>query len=204
MLIANPFHIINNATDRAEYKRINNPENIRLVDTANAILKTGDVVLRTGADVTSYMFSQMNHQDKTFSHCGIVIVEHGYPFVYHAIGGEDNPDEALRRDSIKFWLSPDNNLGYGIVRFPFTNTAIQSLTKEVYKFYNEKVRFDMKFDLKTDDRLYCAEFCYKAINHAMNDSQYLKPITVLGYRYIGVDNIYLNNHAKLIWKVRYK
>lgn len=195
---------INKAALEKQNARSANPFNKASVNLGLKMLHTGDLVVRTGADVTSYMFSQMNQTEKTYSHCGIVIIENGYPFVYHSIGGEDNPDQELRRDSAKFWVSPANNLGYGIARFSFFDGQIKALTQVVQRLYREKRKFDMNFDLKTDDRLYCAEFVYKAVNEAMKDSQYLRPITVLGYRFIGVDNLFLNQHAKLIWQVRYK
>src|SRR5690606_33196633 len=68
----------------------------RLRDSCVQLLRTGDLALRTGNDITSRMFCEFNRIDKTYSHCGMVVVEHGYPFVYHSIGGEDNPDQRLR------------------------------------------------------------------------------------------------------------
>ena len=69
-----------------------NLQNHHDVDSAISLLQSGDLVMRRGIDVTSFMLSQMNLKDKTYSHCGIVEIEYGYPFVYHSIGGEDNPN----------------------------------------------------------------------------------------------------------------
>ena len=157
-----------------------------------------------GADVTSYMFSQMNQRDKSYSHCGLVVVEDGRPYVYHSIGGEDNPDQILRKDPAAFWFAPANNLGFGVVRFPLNQGAIDSLKSVVVQMYKEKRKFDMDFDLETDDRLYCAEFAYKALNQAVNDPEYIKPVTVLGYTFVGVDNLFLHREAKLICQLRFK
>ncbi|HRO41900.1 MAG TPA: YiiX/YebB-like N1pC/P60 family cysteine hydrolase [Flavipsychrobacter sp.] len=184
--------------------RISDPFNIAKVNSGIRLLHTGDIVLRTGADVTSYMFSQMNEHDKTYSHCGIVIIEKGYPFVYHSIGGEDNPDQILKRDSANFWFSPANNLGYGIVRYNLDSTTLHSLVKITLQFFKEKRRFDMDFDLRTDDKLYCAEFLYKALNEAVADSLFIKPSKMFGYTFVGVDNLFLNSHATFICQVRYK
>jgi hypothetical protein len=195
---------INGGTDELENVRGTNPYNWQLVDSGIRVLRTGDVVIRTGGDVTSYMFSQMNQTEKTYSHCGIVIVESGFPFVYHSIGGEDNPDQVLRRDSASFWFSPSNNLGFGVVRYDLDSIEIASLILKVKQNYRDRKKFDMDFDLQTDDRLYCAEFVYKAINEATKDSGYIQPVTVLGYTFVGIDNLFHNSHAKLICQLRFK
>lgn len=199
------FTVVRNqtATDVVQ-KRSENPYNHKLIDSVINLLQSGDVVLRTGADITSYMFTQMNTQVKTYSHCGIVVVEQGYPFVYHAIGGEDNPDQKLRRDSAKFWFSPANNLGLGISRFNLDSDKREYLAKTVQRYFHEQRKFDMSFDLKTDDRLYCAEFVYKAFNEAMNEDQFIRPSTLFGYTFVAVDNLFLNSRARFICQVRYK
>jgi hypothetical protein len=185
-------------------KRFQNAYNRHLVDSAIHLLKTGDLVLRTGADVTSYIFTQFNQTDKTYSHCGLVIVENGYPFIYHSIGGEDNPDEKLRRDSASFWFSPANNLGFGIARFSFNSSQMAALQGIVYQYFKEQRRFDMDFDLSTNDRLYCAEFVYKALNQAVKDSTFIRPVSKLGKTFVAVDNLFLNGHAQLVCQVRFK
>jgi hypothetical protein len=185
-------------------KRSQKAYNRHLVDSAVHILRTGDLVLRTGADVTSYIFTQFNQTDKTYSHCGLVIIENGYPFVYHSIGGEDNPDEKLRRDSASFWFSPVNNLGFGIARFSFNSSQTAALQQTIYQYFREQRRFDMDFDLSTNDRLYCAEFVYKALNQALKDSTFIRPVSKLGKTFVSVDNLFVNTHAKLVCQVRYK
>jgi hypothetical protein len=150
------------------------------------------------------MLCQLNTRDKTYSHCGIVMVENGYPFVYHSIGGEDNRDARLRRDSASFWFSPANNLGFGIARLDIPEGKDTALSRVVRRFYEERKKFDMDFDIKTDDRFYCAELVYKAVNQTMRDSQYLRPVTFLGYRFIGIDDIFLSPHARMVCQIRFK
>lgn len=160
--------------------------------------------MRRGIDATSYMLSIANQRNKTYSHCGLVMVENGYPFVYHCIGGEDNPNECLRRDSASFFFSPDNNLGFGIARYDMSDSTIAELRQIVRRFYKERRKFDMNFDLKTDDRLYCSEFVYKAVDKACDDKNYIKPINILGFSFVGIDDLYLNPHASLVWQVKFK
>jgi len=185
-------------------RRENNPNNIRAIDSAVRQLRSGDLVLRTGADAISVMLRQMNLRDKTYSHCGIVMVEDGYPFIYHSIGGEDNPDERLRRDSAVFFFSPVYNERLGIARLELASAQIAQLQAIVRRYYTARVPFDLDFDMATDDRLYCAEFVYKAVQEATADTGYFSMSRVLERTYVGVDNLTDPRHARIICDVRYK
>ena len=178
--------------------------NEKIVDTAVSMLRSGYLVLRMGLGADSRILAQMNRTNKSYSHCGIVMMEHGYPFVYHSIGGEDNPDERLRRDSAKFFFSPLHNTALAIVRYDLGKDELNDLRKVVSSYYQRRPRFDMKFDLKTDDELYCAEFVYKAVNKAVKDTTYIKTTSMAGYRFVGTDNLFVNPHAHMVWQSVFK
>ncbi len=181
-----------------------NKLNKHSVDTAISMLRQGYIVIRRGLGADSYMLAEMNRRDKTYSHCGIVMIENGYPFVYHSIGGEDNPDERLRRDSANFFFSPERNTHIGVVRYDFDSIAISSLRDIVTDIYKERPKFDLKFDLSTDERLYCSEFVYKAIARATRDTAYIPRSILLGKRIVGIDDLFMNDHATFIWQIKFK
>ena len=185
-------------------RRAQNPENRAAIDSALHLLRDGDIVLRTGADAISTMLRQMNLRDKTYSHCGIVMIEDGYPFVYHSIGGEDNPDERLRRDSAAFFFSPVYNERLGVARLDLDSAQIARLHDIARRYYKAAVPFDMDFDLGSDDRLYCAEFVYKAVRETTADTAFFSRTKLLERTYVGVDNLTDPRHAKIICDVRYK
>lgn len=178
--------------------------NYHVIDSSVHLLQDGDLVLRTGADATSYMLRQMNLTNKTYSHCGIVMIEDGYPFVYHSIGGEDNPDERLRRDSASFFFNPLSNERLGVARLDINANQIALLHEIVKKYYKMAIPFDMDFDLKTNDKFYCAEFVYKSICEATADSGYFSKTQLMERNYVGVDNLYDKRHAKIICDIRFK
>jgi Permuted papain-like amidase enzyme, YaeF/YiiX, C92 family len=181
-----------------------NIQNRHIVDTAVSLVRSGDIVLRRGLGADSYMLAEMNRKDKSYSHCGIVMVENGYPFVYHSIGGEDNPDERLRRDSSNFFFSPLHNTDIAIIRYDYSNEKIEELRQVVYDYYKQRPKFDLAFDLKTDDELYCAEFIYKAVNKVMKDSLYIRTTSVVGLTFVGIDDLFLNEHAHIVWQIKFK
>ena len=178
--------------------------NKRIVDSAVSLLTSGYVVVRTGLGADSYLLAEMNRKDKTYSHCGIVMVEHGYPFVYHSIGGETNPDARMRRDSACFFFSPVHNMGLAVISYDYGDSEVNKLRQVVNTYYKQRPKFDMKFDLKTDDRLYCAEFIYKAINKATADSLYIRPTSAMGLTFVGIDDLYMNEHAHVVWQIKFK
>jgi hypothetical protein len=178
--------------------------NNHAVDSAVKALRSGYVVLRMGQGADSRLLAQINRKEKSYSHCGIVMVENGYPFVYHSIGGEDNPDERMRRDSAKFFFSPLHNTGFAIVRYDYTAGKVDELQQVVREYYALRPKFDMQFDLATDDKLYCSEFVYKAISRVMNDAEYIPVTTALNHTFVGIDDLYLNKHASRLLELKFR
>lgn len=183
-------------------KRISGSD-IAALDSGKQQLQNGDIVLRTGNDVISGMFAQLNKQDKTFSHCGIAFKENDQWVVYHSIGGEDNPDAKLRREPFEKFAGKDHNLGYGICRYALTNHQCQKLQETVGDFYAKQIPFDMKFNLQSDDRLYCAEMVYKAFNKALDTSNFFQTTVHQGFEYVSTDNLFVNNKARILCHIVY-
>lgn len=183
---------------QGEMLRSHRAENLRAVDSAIHLLRDGDLALRTGADATSVMLRQMNQRDRRYSHCGLVFIENGYPFVYHSIGGEDNPDAALRRDSACVFFSPRSNERLGVARLQLSAQQFSRLHRIARRYWKARIPFDMDFDLGSDDRLYCAEFVYKAVREATCDTGYFQRSQILEKTYVAVDNLYAPRHARLV------
>lgn len=166
-------------------------------------LADGDLVLRTGNDVISELFAQLNQHNKTFSHCGILMKEDGHWMVYHAIGGEENPDEHMRRDPLEKFISRNHNLGYAVCRYPFNDEQVSSLHQIVDSMYTAGTRFDMQFNLGSDDRLYCAEMVYKAFNKTLHTPSFCQTSIHRGFQYISTDNLFLQAKMKMLCHVVY-
>ena len=49
--------------------------------------------------------------------------------------------------------------------------------------------FDMKFDLKTDDKMYCSEFVAKSINKSITPKQIIPTSSINHFSFIGIDDI---------------
>ena len=167
------------------------------------IVKTGDLIVRTGRDFTSETMRLLSTKDKTYSHCGIASIEHDSIFVYHSIGGEWNPDQKLRRDPFIFFCNPYENKGFGIFRYKITPDENVTLIKVVHKFYDKKIMFDMQFNLASDDRMYCSEFIYKAIKQATNNKIVLPGTIINNIKFIALDNLFINPFCTEIKRIKY-
>ncbi len=175
--------------------RLKNERAYASIAKAKSLVKQGDIITRTGNDFTSESLRQLSVTDKTYSHCGIASIEQDTVFVYHALGGEWNRDEKLRRDPLELFCNPFENRGFGVFTFNFDEGQKKKLDSVVTSWYKKGVMFDMKFDLKTDDHLYCAEFVSKAINTASKNKINFIPSKLNEFEFVAVDNIILHKHC---------
>lgn len=179
------------------------PSYANIIDSCSHLLQTGDIVLRLGNDVISELFAALNVSDHSFSHCGIVFQENNEWVVYHSIGGEDNPDAAMRREKFSFFVRSAENKAFGICRYQLQNNQIERLHQKVQEWYKQKIPFDMQFNLQSNHRLYCAEMLFKAYNYACKTNSFFETTNHKGFIYVSTDNIYMNKHAQLLCHVVY-
>lgn len=176
---------------------------IRCCDTARHLIKTGDIITRTGNDFTSFSLRKLNTKDQTYSHVGIASIENGIIYVYHAVGGEINPNEKLRRDRLSDFVNGLDNSGFGIFRFNFDSTSMNGVVQQAQQFYKKGILFDMAFDWDTDEKMYCTEFVAKTIEKTRNNSQYFPLDTLSGKVYMAPDAIFLHPDCHEIKRLRY-
>ena len=176
---------------------------IQIAGIKNTI-QNGDLITRTGNDFTSESLRSLNQRDQTYSHCGIASIEHDSVFVYHALGGDFNPDQKIRRDAIEVFAEPYSNKAIGIFRFQVADTTKENFALVAKELFNRGVMFDMDFDLKTDDRMYCAEFVYKSFTKASGNKLVFNHSHIKLFEFIGVDDIFLHPLCKLQAQLVYK
>ena len=101
-----------------------------------------------------------------------------------------------------------------------------NLQEALNSYHEKKVHFDKKYDLKTDDKIYCSEMIYKALKKATGNRivieqslvpenmQHLIAIYFKKYNFskniisnrkiIAIDNLYDNAYCKPIMKFALK
>jgi len=184
--------------------KLKNERACKSIELVKPIIRQGDMVLRTGNDFTSESLRQLSFTDKTYSHCGIASIENDSIFIYHALGGEWNPDEKLRRDPIELFCNPVENRGFGIFNFKFDSNQKNKLDSIIKAWYRNGVTFDMKFDLATNNKLYCAEFVSKAISLCTNNQMNFATSKINNFEFVAVDNLFLNGNCLEKKRIRYQ
>ncbi len=167
-------------------------------------IRSGDLVTRTGNDFTSESLRNLNRRNTKYSHCGIAIVENDTVFVYHALGGEFNPDQKIKRDRWEEFAEPYSNRGVGIFRFRPHMVSLPTLKEVIRSFIAQGVTFDMDFDLATENKMYCAEFVAKSFRAGSADSLTFPVSRIRDFEFFGVDDLFLHPACDSITAAVYK
>jgi hypothetical protein len=178
--------------------------NRQMIRSASAKIRSGDLVFRTGNDLTSFYFKQLNVSDNTYSHCGIALVQKDQVYIFHALGGSFNPSQRVLFERFEDFISPGANDGFGVFRYAFSPAEQQMVIKTADSIRNAGTVFDMEFELGTNDKMYCAEFIYKTILWGTRGR--IKPGTTNPGLKEGVttDNLFLNPNCSELGRYVFK
>ena len=166
-------------------------------------LKSGDLIFRHGRGFISNALMSFGQSEERYSHAGIIVIEEGKVYVYHAIGGEQNISNKLRKDLLENFCSPADVHAFGIYRSDLNPTQIKKIISGAGNHYISGLEFDTKFDLADDDKMYCTEFIYKIFINAAGDQKYISLSTLGNKVYVSCDNLYLNSHFKKVYSFVY-
>jgi len=173
------------------------------INAIKPLIQNGDLITRTGADFTSESLRSLNQRDQTYSHCGIISIENDSILVYHALGGDFNPDQKILRQPMEVFAQPGDNRGIGVFRFNISNTLKSDVIAMTQKLYRQGIMFDMKFDLASDDHMYCAEFVYKSFSWGTHAQLQFTTSHIRDFAFVGVDDIFLHPLCHLEKRIVY-
>jgi len=166
-------------------------------------LRSGDLIFRHGRGFISNALMSLGQREKKYSHAGIISVENGNVYVYHAIGGEQNISNKLRKDKLEAFCSPQEIHAFGIYRSDLTASEIKTILENADSFYKAGLEFDTRFDLASNDKMYCTEFIYKIFSAIPGKQNYISLSAVGSKSYVACDDLYLNPHFKTIYNYAY-
>ncbi|HEY9340137.1 MAG TPA: YiiX/YebB-like N1pC/P60 family cysteine hydrolase [Hanamia sp.] len=186
----------------SEEIKINNA--LQLINEAKKMVHSADLILRTGKDFTSDAMRKLSKYDKTYSHCGIASWENDTLFVYHALGGDFNPDQKIRRDPFYLFCNPYENRGFGIFRYKLNKNQQRNTLHFARDYFSKGIMFDMQFNLATDDRMYCSEYVYKIIKKATAGVIPIHTTTLNKIVFVAVDNLFINPYCSEIQRTIFR
>jgi len=167
------------------------------------LLRSGDLIFRHSRGTISNVLVQFSRSDARYSHSGIVSIEGDRTFVYHALGGEASRLPGIRRETLESFCNPSAVHAFGVYR---TDLDRQQVFKELSlakAAWQQKIPFDMQYDISSDSALYCTEFVYKVLTQASGNKNYITLTELPGLTYVACDNLYRNSHATPIYSRTY-
>lgn len=174
------------------------------VNCPDSLLQTGDLVVRQGNSFFSNALRKFSQRDQTYSHCGWISRDSlGRLWVYHAIGGTDNPDNSLRKDPLSLFCDANTVNRFAIYHLALSPAQREEANTLAKKYYQERIQFDLQFDLSTDSTLYCSEFIFKILKQTTERADFISLSYLQGKTYVGVDDLYLHHKSKKIFEYAY-
>jgi hypothetical protein len=192
--------------------------NLAMIEDAKKTIQDGDLVLRTGNDYSSEQVKQFSQKDKTYSHGGIAFHDSGNIYVYHVVPDYFHIKDKVRKELLDSFCNPVNNIGFGIARYKLDTTELRIFHEYLGKQYQKKIPFDVVFDLKSDDSMYCSEMIKKGLILATKDrihienirfsdrskykvvKQYLKmqEKDFVGREFVPIDHLFTNPNCEVL------
>lgn len=151
-----------------DYKKIN-LANDSLLKEAKEIIQTGDLLLRKGNDFSSEQVRDMSKEDKTYSHAGIALIENKTVYVFHVEPDFYYVKDKVRKESVDSFFNRVHNTQFAVARFQLDSIEKKELIDYLEEKFRAGVAFDMAFDLKTDDKMYCSEMIKKGLAKASHN-----------------------------------
>ena len=153
-----------------------------------SMIHTGDIICRKGNGIWSDLFRDLSSRDKRFSHVGMTIVnEDGHISVVHSEANDfTGAGSVYEQDLIDYMYEGD---GIAIYRLKKEFNEHLPHAAELAAIMREfiGIPFDFKFDLATDNSLYCTEYVYSVYNR-LTPSVDLSITTRNTKRFIPVDS----------------
>lgn len=149
------------------------------LDSIKNSLQQGDIVFRAGTDIESETIRKFSNVDKTFSHSGIVLKDKAGLKIYHILGGITNLDGSILYQSIDSFINYPQNIAVGIYSTNLSTLQMDSVNFFIDSVINKKIKFDLKFDLYTKDKLYCTELLVDALEYATQKKYFFNTTSYL-------------------------
>lgn len=180
----------------------------------------GCLILRSDNDYESLTLMNFSKRERLYSHAGIVFKEDSNWMVYHSMTGVENPSGTVRKDQYEKFIDPKMKTGFGLYKYKINAEETKRLHEIFEKGFEKGIPFDIRFNLQTDDSMYCSEMIYKSLRKA-TDGRVVLPVSciknykpkIMGYKlnnlffkkfeYVGLDDLYLNPFCEKIMTAKY-
>ena len=197
------------------------------IDSLKKICEPGDLVVRLGDDFISDRIRYLSVTDHSYSHAGIIIMHDNKKMVCHIYPDDFvHGADTVRYDTIDSFLNTKTNLKCALYRYDLSDREKVNFEEELNSYHKKKTHFDKKYDLNSDDKIYCSEMIYKALKKVtgnriviaksfvpenMQDLMFIyfkeynfSKSIINNRQIIAMDDLYNNTHCKPIMKFALK
>jgi hypothetical protein len=143
----------------------------------------------------------MSLKDTRYTHAGLVKYESGKCYVVHCL--QDGSPGGLIKEPVAVFTSISNCESFAFYHYNMDTEQRQRLVTAMALDLKRGIAFNDNFELNNGSSKYCTEWVYDKVITACNDQWYLPVSQLKSFRYIAPDNLYLNDHARLIWQKKY-
>lgn len=198
--------------------------NLTMIDEVRNTIEDGDLILRTGNDFSSEQVKLFSQKDKTYSHGGIAFHDSGDVYVYHVVPDYYHVKDKVRKEKLDSFCNPAQNLGIGIARYKLDSAEKMVFRNYLQTQYEKKIPFDITFNLRSNDSMYCSEMITKGLQLATKDrikieidkfndrskyklvKQYLKMTEkeFIGREFIPIDHLFINPDCQVLKRFVYE
>jgi hypothetical protein len=164
-------------------------------------------VARRGRGVFSDLFRKVGGVESPYSHVGIVHLEGGEAGVIHTVASELTGRGYVRIEPLREFIGEDSADAAALYRPQDASPeALRGAVRAALKLAAARVPFDTRFDLETEDRLYCTELVYLAFRRAgvkLVEEGQLVPLDLAGggepLMILTMDGLLRSEGLRLIW-----
>ena len=125
------------------------------------------LVCRGTNQKTGTIVKKFNLSDKNVTHVGIGIVEHGRLRIYDVNNNQKSGRSALSEEDLSAFTILADSYYLSVWECHSSKKELHVLRHILRSYHSKKIVFDMAFNEKDDDHLYCSEFCAKVL-HTLN------------------------------------
>ena len=139
-------------------------ESDKLSSAEVAMLCNGDIILRKGFGFVSNKIVEILNEPYPLSHCGIVVLDDGAPYVIHSVSSTLSDYDGVQRSSLNSFFADSKPCSIVVVRYLGAQSDGGTLiTTEAKRYLQAKVPFDNSFDLADNTKMYCTELVWKIL-----------------------------------------
>jgi hypothetical protein len=77
------------------------------------------------------------------------------------------------------------------------------MIQQVIQWYKSGLKFDMDFNLNTNERMYCSEMVGKAFKLAAGNRDSISPLTINGFSFLPIERIFRKEGTREILRLEY-